>query len=136
MTDTEGIDRYRDHLLAVTDGRSLAGLRIVVDCANGAASVVAPDVLSRLGARVTALHHEPDGININEKCGSTDPAELARTVTAHGADLGLALDGDADRVIVVDHSGAVVDGDVLLALFALDLADAGSWPATPWSSPS
>jgi len=125
ITDTDAIDRYRDHLLAATDGRSLAGLHIVVDCANGAASVVAPEVLEGLGAQVSALHHAPDGININEKCGSTDPAELARVVVARGADLGLALDGDADRVIAVDHNGAVVDGDVLLALFALDLAERG-----------
>jgi phosphoglucosamine mutase len=125
IADPEALDLYRDHLLAATDGGSLAGLHIVVDCANGAASAIAPEVLAGLGATVTALHHAPDGTNINEKCGSTDPEELARTVTAAGADLGLALDGDADRVIAVDHTGGIVDGDVLLALFALDLAGRG-----------
>ncbi len=74
---------------------------------------------------MTALHVEPDGANINDKCGSTDPTELAHAVLAHEADLGLAFDGDADRVIAVDQSGSVVDGDVLLALFALDLAERG-----------
>jgi len=126
ITDPEAIDLYRDHLMASVDGETpLAGLHIVVDCANGAASAVAPDVLRDLGASVTSLHDDPDGININEKCGSTDPGDLSGAVTAHGADLGLALDGDADRVIAVDHTGAIVDGDVLLALFALDLAERG-----------
>ncbi len=97
----------------------------MVDCANGAASVVAPEGLAGLGATVTTLHDDPDGININDKCGSTDPGDLARTVLEVGADVGLALDGDADRVIAVDHQGAIIDGDVLLALFALDLARRG-----------
>jgi phosphoglucosamine mutase len=123
--DPEGANLYRDHLAQALDGRTLEGLRIVVDCANGAASEFAPEVLTELGATVTALHHKPDGTNINEKCGSTDPEELARTVVAHQADLGLALDGDADRVIAVDHTGCIVDGDVLLALFALDLSSRG-----------
>jgi phosphoglucosamine mutase len=82
-------------------------------------------VLAELGATVTALCDAPDGTNINDKCGSTDPGALARTVVERGADLGLALDGDADRVIAVEHTGAVVDGDVLLALFAVDLAGRG-----------
>jgi phosphoglucosamine mutase len=125
IVDPDAVDLYRDHLLTATDGGTLAGLDIVVDCANGAASVVAPEGLSGLGATVTTLHDDPDGININDKCGSTDPGELSRTVMDRGADLGLALDGDADRVIAVDHTGAIVDGDVLLALFALDLADRG-----------
>jgi phosphoglucosamine mutase len=100
-------------------------LHIVVDCANGAASKTAPSVLRELGARVTVLYDAPDGININDQCGSTDPTELTSAVTRHEADLGLALDGDADRVIAVDHSGTVVDGDALLALFALDLSRRG-----------
>ncbi len=82
-------------------------------------------MLAEVGASVTALHDAPDGANINDACGSTDPSELARVVVERGADLGLALDGDADRVIAVDHRGAIVDGDVLLALFALDLAERG-----------
>ena len=125
VADPEAADLYRSHLVAATDGRTLDGLHIVVDCANGAASAFAPGVLAELGATVTALCDAPDGTNINDKCGSTDPAALARTVVERGADLGLALDGDADRVIAVDHTGAVVDGDVLLALFAVDLAGRG-----------
>ena len=121
----DAVAHYEDHLVDTIEGRRLDGLRVVIDCANGAASVVAPAVLAELGAAVTALHVTPDGANINDKCGSTDPAELARAVVAHEADLGLAFDGDADRVIAVDQSGSVVDGDVLLALFALDLAERG-----------
>jgi phosphoglucosamine mutase len=125
ISDPEAADLYRDHLVASLDGRTLSGQRIVVDCANGAASAFAPGVLSELGATVTALHDGPDGTNINDRCGSTDPSDLARAVIETGADLGLALDGDADRVIAVDHTGSIVDGDVLLALFALDLAARG-----------
>ena len=116
---------YSEHLVSTIDGRRLDGLRVVLDCANGAASEVAPWVFAELGARVTALHDEPDGSNINDRCGSTDPAQLALSVVEHQADLGLAFDGDADRVIAVDHTGTIVDGDVLLALFALDLAERG-----------
>jgi phosphoglucosamine mutase len=116
---------YVAHLEATLGGRRLDGLRVVVDCANGAASAIAPRVLAEVGASVTALHDEPDGVNINDGCGSTDPSELARAVVSSGADLGLALDGDADRVIAVDSAGEIVDGDVLLALFALDLAGRG-----------
>ena len=89
---------YSEHLVATLDGRRLDGLRVVLDCANGAASEVAPWVFAELGARVTALHDVPDGANINDKCGSTDPAQLALAVVEHQADLGLAFDGDADRV--------------------------------------
>jgi phosphoglucosamine mutase len=125
LPDATGAEHYREHLVASMEDRRLDGLRIVVDCANGAASDFAPDVLTELGATVTALHHKPDGTNINDKCGSTDPAHLSLTVIEHQADLGLALDGDADRVIAVDHTGSVIDGDALLALFALDLAGRG-----------
>ena len=125
ITDHAAADVYRRHLLAATDGRGFDGLHIVVDCANGAASAFAPGILAELGATVTSLSDTPDGTNINDKCGSTHPGELARTVAERGADLGLALDGDADRVVAVDHTGTVVDGDVLLALFALDLASRG-----------
>jgi phosphoglucosamine mutase len=103
------------------EGRRLDGLRLVVDCANGAASVVGPRVLRRLDADVTVIHAEPDGTNINAACGSTHPASLQAAVVAQGADAGLALDGDADRVVAVDHTGALVDGDHLLAICALDL---------------
>ena len=120
--DPAGESLYRGHLIATTEGRRLDGLHIVLDCAHGAASAVAPAVFRHAGARVTPLHDAPDGANINDKCGSTDPAQLSAVVTQQGADLGLAFDGDADRVVAVDHSGNIVDGDVLLALFAVDLA--------------
>jgi phosphoglucosamine mutase len=120
-----GAELYAAHLVGILAGRSLSGVSIVVDCANGAASGVAASVLREVGASVTALHDAPDGSNINDGCGSTDPSELARVVVAERADLGLALDGDADRVIAVDALGNVVDGDALLALFALDLASRG-----------
>jgi len=123
--EPEAAELYMEHLVATTEGRRLAGLSVVIDCAHGAASEVAPRVLEELGASVVALHHSPDGVNINEKCGSTDPSELSLAVVERGADLGLAFDGDADRVIAVDHTGTIVDGDVLLALFALDLAERG-----------
>jgi len=125
IADPGAGDLYRQQLMATTDGRTLEGLHIALDCANGAASALAPGVFAELGATVTALYDMPDGANINEKCGSTHPGELARVVAAGTADLGLAFDGDADRVIAVDHTGLVVDGDVLLALFALDLAGRG-----------
>jgi len=123
--DPGAVELYQAHLAATLEGRRLDGLHIVLDCANGAASAIAPRVLGELGAEVRALHDTPDGANINDRCGSTDPGELARVVVAHQADFGLAFDGDADRVIAVDHNGTVVDGDVLLALFAFDLDERG-----------
>jgi phosphoglucosamine mutase len=116
---------YRRHLVDSIEGRRLGGLHVVVDCANGAASAVAPDVLADAGARVDALCTDPDGTNINEGCGSTRPELLAREVVARGADLGLALDGDADRLVAVDHTGTICDGDLLLAVFAVDLEARG-----------
>ncbi len=94
----------------------LDGLKIVVDCANGAAYEVAPSALWELGAEVVAIGVSPNGLNINEGCGSTDPGLLRRTLIESGADIGLALDGDADRLIVVDEAGETVDGDQLMAL--------------------
>jgi phosphoglucosamine mutase len=125
LSDPEAVQDYLEHLSAVLDGRTLEGLRIVLDCGNGAASLVAPGVFSSLGAEVTTINAEPDGANINDGCGSTDPSALAEQVRSLGADLGLAFDGDADRLVAVDGSGQVVDGDVLLALFAVDLAERG-----------
>jgi phosphoglucosamine mutase len=116
---------YVEHLAGVLEGRDLSGLNVVVDCANGAASSVAPEVLQRLGAGLHAIACEPDGTNINDGCGSTNPESLAAEVVARGADLGLALDGDADRLVAVDHTGAVATGDELLVLFASDLAQRG-----------
>jgi len=99
-------------------GLRLDGLRIVVDCANGAAYKVAPTVLWELGADVVSIGVEPDGTNINRNCGATSPDTLSEKVVASGADLGIALDGDADRLIVCDENGAIVDGDQLMALVA------------------
>jgi phosphoglucosamine mutase len=117
-------ERYVEGVLATVDG-SLDGLRVALDCANGAASAVAPDALRRLGAEVIVLHDGPNGININDGCGSTHPQELQRVVAAAGADAGLAFDGDADRVIAVDASGELVDGDQIVAMCALDLRERG-----------
>ena len=98
--------------------RTLAGLKIVVDCANGAAYDVAPQVFSEMGAEVTAIGNQPDGFNINRECGSTHLAGLTAKVVECGADIGIALDGDADRVLLVDAAGARVDGDQILYLLA------------------
>ena len=116
---------YVEYLAGTLDGRRLDGLRIVVDSANGSASELAGEVFGQLGAEVVAIGDEPDGTNINAGCGSTDIGLLARAVVEHGAALGLALDGDADRLLAVDETGALVDGDSLLALFARDLAGRG-----------
>ena len=105
------------------DNLRLDGLKIVVDCANGAAYRVAPAALWELGAEVIPLAVSPNGININDACGSTHPQMLQETVVASGADIGLALDGDADRLIVVDEKGRLIDGDQLMALIALDMRD-------------
>ena len=102
------------------DRLRLDGLKVVLDCANGAAYSVAPEALWELGANVIPLGISPDGLNINEGCGSTEPMLLQETVVASGADIGLALDGDADRLIVVDEKGKLVDGDQLMALIALE----------------
>ncbi len=120
-----GRERYEASVIATLEGRRLDGLRVVIDCAHGAAFAVAPSVLGRVGADVTVLHARPDGTNINAHCGSTHPEELQRRVVAEGAHLGLAFDGDADRVLAVDHDGALVDGDQLVALCALDRRDRG-----------
>jgi len=97
---------------------TLAGLRVVVDCANGAAYKAAPSALWELGAEVVTINNEPDGLNINLECGSTNPIGLSKKVHEVRADLGIALDGDADRVLIVDEKGKVVDGDQLMALIA------------------
>ena len=106
-------------------GLTLAGLRIVVDCAHGAAYRTAPEVLWELGAEVIRIATEPNGENINVNCGSTDPAAAQAAVVDHGADLGIALDGDADRVHLIDETGRVIDGDQVMALIATRWAAAG-----------
>lgn len=125
---SEGLGRigtYLDLVQGSTGGRDLAGITVVIDCANGSASLVAPTVLTRMGATVTVLNADPDGTNINHGCGSTHPDSLRAAVVAAGADLGLAFDGDADRVLAVDERGELVDGDELIALCAIDLRDRG-----------
>lgn len=112
------VEGYTAHLVAAGDGIDLRGLHVVVDCANGAASHVAPTVLRRLGAEVTAIAAIPDGTNINDGVGSTHPEHLAKEVVAHGADLGIAHDGDADRLLACTGAGDVVDGDQILAILA------------------
>jgi phosphoglucosamine mutase len=124
-TEPAAADAYVAHLVSVLGGRRLDGLRLVLDCANGAASSVGSRVYEELGAEVVCIGTEPDGANINAGCGSTHTDTLAGAVVEHGADLGLALDGDADRLLAVDAGGTVASGDELLALFALDLAERG-----------
>ncbi|MHB8329410.1 MAG: phosphoglucosamine mutase [Acidimicrobiales bacterium] len=124
-SESDAADAYVEHLVAVLEGRDLQGVRVVVDCANGAASVVAPRVLRRLGADVHVIADAPEGTNINAGCGSTHPELAAAEVVGRRADVGIALDGDADRLVAVDAAGAVTTGDELLALFALDMAERG-----------
>ena len=117
---------YCDSVVSVLGGHTLAGLRVAVDCANGAAFLTAPRILAAAGAEVVELlSADPDGTNINLDCGSTDPTALRAAVVRSRAAVGLALDGDADRVIAVDERGEVVDGDHLLAMFALDMQSRG-----------
>jgi phosphoglucosamine mutase len=120
-----GRERYAEALTETLGGRRLDGLSVVVDCAHGAASSVAPVVLSALGVDVTVINDRPDGTNINLDAGSNHPEGLAAIVLDRGADVGLAFDGDADRVVAVDHTGAVIDGDQLIAICALDLRSRG-----------
>ncbi len=105
---------------------NLSGLRIVIDCAHGAAYKVAPTALYELGAEVIALGDNPDGTNINEECGSTHPEAMAKMVREYRADIGIALDGDADRLVICDEKGVVVDGDQIMAIIAAAFAKAGA----------
>src|SRR6266851_4549231 len=122
-------ERYLDHLLSTLpgsgDGAPLAGWRVVVDCAHGAAYDIAPRMLRRAGAEVIAIGAEPDGDNINAGCGSTSLGALKAAVAEHGADVGIAHDGDADRCLAVDAGGEVIDGDQILAVLAFALKEAG-----------
>ena len=120
----DACERYIAHLLAAMPQR-LDGLHVVVDCAHGAASLVAPELFRRAGATVTSIAAEPDGLNINDGVGSTHLAGLVAAVVESGADLGVAMDGDADRCLAVAADGSVVDGDQILALCALALRGAG-----------
>jgi phosphoglucosamine mutase len=130
VTDASGErERYLDHLLsslpAEAGDRPLAGLRVVVDCAHGAAFEIAPRMLRRAGAEVIAIGVEPDGDNINEGCGSTHLDTLKAAVVEHGADAGIAHDGDADRCLAVDADGQIIDGDQIIAVLAFALQEAG-----------
>lgn len=119
---------YVEHRRSLAAAVRAAGLRVVLDAANGSGSVVGPEILRATGARVEVIHAEPDGRNINLGCGATDPASLAAAVVAAGADLGLALDGDADRLIAVDATGRVVDGDQVIGVLALERLARGALP--------
>lgn len=120
----DALDRYLAHI-AVAAPAPLAGLSVVVDCAHGAASAAAPRAYAAAGARVIAINCEPDGLNINDGCGSTHLEPLRAAVAAHGADLGLAHDGDADRCLAVDAAGRVVDGDAIMMILALAMRESG-----------
>lgn len=122
-TDTHAVAEWCDAVASSVVG--VAPMRIVIDCANGAASFVAPGIFRGLGLEVEVLHAQPDGRNINDACGSTHPEDLQRAVVTSGAALGLAFDGDADRLLAVDERGELVDGDQLIALFARDLRERG-----------
>jgi phosphoglucosamine mutase len=124
-TYDDAVSDYAAHLVS-TVARPLDGIRVVLDCAHGAASVVGPLALRNAGADVVAICAEPDGVNINDGCGSTHLDVLQRAVVEHGAAAGFALDGDADRCLAVDAAGSLVDGDQLLAILALAMRDAGT----------
>ena len=122
----DGRGRYQEYAKTTFPaGRRLDGLKVVVDCANGAAYRAAPEVLWELGAEVVPIGTAPDGKNINDQCGSTHPRTAAEAVVAHGAHMGICLDGDADRVMMIDETGAVADGDQIMALLAARWAEEG-----------
>ena len=122
------LDDYRRHRLGLASTVSAGGVRLVLDGANGSGCFVGPEILAATGATVEVIHAEPDGININVQAGATAPASLAAAVVASGADVGFALDGDADRLIAVDAAGRIVDGDQVLGILALDRLARGQLP--------
>ncbi len=125
--DKGAIEGYVAHLVSSLGPQaSLSGLRIVLDCANGAASMTGPAAFEAQGATVHTIHASPDGININDGCGSTHTGDLQRTVIEWGADAGFAFDGDADRCLAVDADGNLVDGDQILAILAISLMESGA----------
>ncbi len=122
----DAVGRYIEFCKATIEpDTTLTGLKCVLDCANGATYRIAPEVFRELGCEVVAIHDQPDGLNINADCGSTHPQRLSEAVVAHGADVGMAFDGDGDRVVLVDHTGEVVDGDQIVYLLALSRHRAG-----------
>ena len=118
-------DRYLVHLLGTLEGTSLAGLTVVLDCAHGAASGISPDAFTAAGAQIVVIGNDPDGMNINDGVGSTYLDPLKAAVLEHGADLGIAHDGDADRCLAVDSSGNEIDGDRIMAILALSMSRRG-----------
>ena len=120
IEDLGAKESYIQNLLKSLDS-NLSGLKVVVDCANGAASFVAPELLKRAGAEVIAISASPNGLNINDNCGSTHLENLIKTVKGEGADIGIAHDGDADRVLAIDDKGSVIDGDFILGILAQDM---------------
>ncbi|HEY0444039.1 MAG TPA: phosphoglucosamine mutase [Candidatus Limnocylindrales bacterium] len=122
------LERYRVHRLGLSRSVGAAGVRIVVDCANGSGGVLAEEILAASGGTVEVIHNEPDGVNINVASGATHPESLQAAVVERGADVGFALDGDADRLIAVDAAGNVVDGDQVLGILALDRLERGALP--------
>jgi phosphoglucosamine mutase len=122
------LHEYVEHRVGLAETIPAAGVRVVLDCANGSGSAVGPVILEATGAQVQVIHADPDGININVKCGATSPASLAEAVLAAGADVGFALDGDADRLIAVDAEGRIVDGDQVLGILATDRLERGELP--------
>ncbi|MEY3687129.1 MAG: hypothetical protein RLZZ73_987, partial [Actinomycetota bacterium] len=125
IVDESAKEKYIEHLMTSVHTR-LDGLTIVVDCANGAASYVAPDALARAGAKVIAISHTPDGWNINDDCGSTYLANLKAAVVKEGADFGIAHDGDADRCLAVDAQGNVIDGDAIMTILGRGFKERGA----------
>jgi phosphoglucosamine mutase len=122
----DAIGRYNEFVKSsIPRGMDCSGLRVVVDSANGAAYKIAPRILIELGAEVISLHDQPNGVNINQGCGSLHPEVIARAVTANKAQIGIAYDGDADRVILCDEKGAVLDGDAIMAICALQMIGQG-----------
>jgi phosphoglucosamine mutase len=128
VVDPSLLERYREHRLGLARDVRATGVRIILDCANGSGGVVGPDILRATGATVEVIHNEPDGININVESGATAPASLAAAVRERGADVGFALDGDADRLIAADANGQIVDGDQVLGILALDRLERGVLP--------
>lgn len=126
--DFEAVNKYIDHIVATVGGADLSGMKVLVDCANGSASATAAKMFEKLHADVDIINADPNGININDNCGSTHIKELGRQVKEGSYDLGVAFDGDADRCLAVDCDGNLVDGDQLIAMFALFLRERGELP--------
>ena len=118
------VEQYIDHIVSTVEG-DLSGIRVAADCANGSASATAAKIFAKLGADVTILNDEPNGVNINDNCGSTHIEVLGKYVRENGFDLGVAFDGDADRCLAVDESGELVDGDKLIAIFSSQMKREG-----------